>query len=84
MIPKVISKKRRSLSGHNRTEEHVVKCACEADLLRHLSGYRVDQEEGVVPPDLVLSHFDPARPNWALELLNAAGVTDNITIHTLH
>lgn len=85
MLQKVISKKRRTLSGHVRTEEHVVRCTGQAELLKALTGYRINSaEEEAVPPELLLELFDPCRPHRVITLHSATGITDNISVHTLH
>lgn len=85
MLQKIISKKRRSLSGHVKTQEHTIVCSTESEVLKQLSGYRADPaDEEPIPPNFVLELFDPARPTQVVSLHTPAGITDNVTIHTLH
>jgi len=85
MIHKVITKKRYSLSGHAKTQELIVRCSSESEVMRALTGYKVDGEDSEdVSPSTLYGLFDPTRPNQAIELLSSAGVTDNVTVHTLH
>lgn len=85
MIQKVITKKRYSLSGHAKTQELTIRCSSESEVLRALTGYKMDDEDSEnVSPATLYGLFDPARPNQAIELLSSAGVTDNVTVHTLH
>ncbi len=85
MIQKVVTKRRYSLSGHAKTQELIVRCSSESELMKALTGYKLDDEGSAdVSPSTLYGLFDPARPNQAIELLNSAGVTDNVTVHTLH
>lgn len=85
MIQKVIAKKRYSLSGHAKTQDLIIRCSSESEIMRALTGYKIDDESSEdVSPSILYGLFDPTRPNQAIELLSSAGVTDNVTVHTLH
>jgi hypothetical protein len=84
MLKKVIMKQRRSLSGHTKTEERILLCSSEDDLLKALSGYAFNDSKEPVTADILLSLFDPSRPTQILSLHSRTGINDNITLHTLH
>lgn len=85
MLQKVICKARRSISGNNKPQEFVVKCGSKGEVLKALSGYLMPGGgKETVPAQHLFDLFDPTRPTRVVEVTNAAGVTDSISVHTLH
>ena len=85
VLTKVVSKKRRPMDSPEITKEIVFYCQTEEELLKLLEGYRQPTGNWTkVSANDLLEEFDPCRPHRSVKLVNAAGDTDSISLHTLH
>lgn len=81
----IVSKKRWQVdSGMVAYTETVIQCKDRDAVFAALRGYRLSNGEPPLDPRILFGLFDPKVPQCPVALWAADGLSDSITIHSLH